>query len=122
VDHLGIPLLVLLGHTNCGAVTAVVQREEVEGNLLKLAQDIGPAVERSVTARPMLRGPERVDEAAKENIWFQVERLFESSPVVRHAVAADKLQVVGAFYDILHGDVNWLGKHPDQASLIQTGA
>lgn len=122
VDHLGIPLLVILGHTNCGAVTAVVQREEVDGNLLKLAQDISPAVERSVSARPMLRGAERVDEASKENIWFQIEKLFQESPVVKKAVASDKLMVVGAFYDILHGDVNWLGKHPDQTSLLQAGA
>ncbi len=118
VDHVGIPLLVVLGHSNCGAVTAVVQKQEAEDNLLKLAQDIAPAVERAITSKPSLRGAERVDEAAKENIWYQIEKLFQESPTVRKAVEADRLLVVGAFYDIQHGDVNWLGKHPDQLTLV----
>ena len=55
VDHLGTPVLVVLGHSKCGAVSAVVQGAELNGNLPALLHGIIPAVEKVKRAIPMLR-------------------------------------------------------------------
>ncbi len=53
VDHLGTPLLVVLGHTQCGAVTAATTGAEVHGNIRPLVQGIGPAVAKARRNIPM---------------------------------------------------------------------
>ena len=55
VDHLGTPVLVVLGHSKCGTVSAVVQGAELNGNLPALLHGIIPAVEKVKRAIPMLR-------------------------------------------------------------------
>ncbi|MFC1835570.1 carbonic anhydrase [Thermodesulfobacteriota bacterium] len=118
VEHLHIPLLIIMAHSCCGAVTAVVDEAEVEGNLLTIAERIAPAVKRTKEARPALTGADLVDECAKGNVWYQVETLIKECSVVRNALANETLQIEGAFYDIHHGDVTWLGKHPEEKELI----
>lgn len=119
VEHLHIPLLTVMGHTHCGAVTAVVQEAEVEGNLLSLAQRIAPAVKKTVSGRPGLAGQELVDECAKENVFRQIETLIKECSIVRNAINHGMLTVVGSFYDLQDGDVNWLGKHPEERTLVK---
>jgi carbonic anhydrase len=119
VEHLHIPLIVVMGHSKCGAVTAVVKGEQVHGNLLSLAERIAPAVQATIAARPDLKGPDLVHECAKTNAWAQIEGLIRESPVVRKAAADGSVEIVAALYDIEHGDVSWMGKHPNQNALIQ---
>lgn len=119
VLHLGTPLVVLLGHSKCGAVTAVVQGEHVDGNLVPLVQHIAPAVERTRGERPHLTGTDLVDAAIQENTWFQIETLLARSEHVSKAVKAGKVEVVGAHYDVEHGNVTWYGTHPRQATLLK---
>lgn len=122
VEHLHVPLLVVLGHSKCGAVTAVVKQEHVEGNLLAVAQRIAPAVEKTVRARPGLSRDDLVEESARENVWLQIQSLLKESPVVRDAVNKDHLEILGAYYDIEHGTVTWMGKHPDEQGLLSSVA
>jgi carbonic anhydrase len=118
VAHLGTPIVLLLGHTNCGAVTAVVQNAEIEENILPLVERMVHAVERARQAHPEAEGDPLVTAAVKENIWHQIESLFRSSEVVRSAVRNGTVEVVGAMYDLEHGDMLWMGNHPEQAQLI----
>lgn len=122
VEHLHVPLLVVLGHSKCGAVTAVVKQEQVEGNLLSVAQRIAPAVTKIVATKPNLSGDALVDECAKENVWRQIENLLLESTVTRNAVTYGTLQVVGAYYDMERGDVSWMGKHPNEYVLLNAVA
>jgi carbonic anhydrase len=116
--HLGAPLLVVLGHTGCGAVTAVATGAEVGGNIAPLVANIKPAVVKASAANPHLSGADLVPEAIKANCWQSIESLFKSSEETRELVKSGKLKVVAAIYNISTGKVGWLGEHPDQAKLL----
>ncbi len=108
VLHVGIPLLVVLGHSNCGAVTAVVKGEEVHGSIVTLARRIVPAVDKTKADHPGLETSELVEQAAKENVRLQMETLLTTSADVRAAVESGSLELLGAYYDILTGEVTWM--------------
>jgi carbonic anhydrase len=118
VLRLGAPLVVVLGHSLCGAVTAAAQDTDVHGNLVPLMEKIRPAVERALSRRTGLDERALLDEAVKENVWFQIETLFRSSSAIRDAVKRGGFEVTGAFYDIEHGTITWLGNHPQQAEFL----
>jgi carbonic anhydrase len=118
VDHLGTPVLVVLGHTHCGAVTATVQNAEVHGSIPTLIDDIKPAVDRARKKYPDAGGDTLITEAVKENVWLAVENLFKASSVTRIRVKMGRLKVLGAIYDIETGRIEWMGPHPQQDQLI----
>jgi len=118
VGHLGTPVLVVLGHTGCGAVTAVATDAEVHGNIPALVDNIGPAVEKAKSEHPDLKGKDLVPAAVKTNVWQAIEDLFKKSEEARHLVKDKKLKVVGAVYHLSDGKVEWLGEHPGQKDLI----
>ncbi len=111
VEHVGTPLLVVLGHTQCGAVTAAASHAHAEGSITKLVEKIGPAVERAKKAQPDCKDAELVEAAVVQNIWLSIESLFEDSKIVTEMVEKEKLKVVGALYDIQTGKTTWLGEH-----------
>jgi carbonic anhydrase len=119
VDHLETPLLVVLGHTHCGAVTAVAGGGEIHGNIGALVKNIGTAVKAAKEAHPELSGSALVEEAVVANVWQSVDDLFRTSETARKRVKGAKLKVVGALYDIESGKVVWLGSHPKQFELIK---
>jgi len=122
VERLRVPLLVVKGHSKCGAVRAVVNQEPVKGSLLSIAQRIAPAVKKIVDRKPELSGDNLVDECSKENVWQQIENLFLESAVVRDAVTLGHVDVIGAYYDLERGDVSWMGKHPNEYLLLNAVA
>ncbi len=118
VDHLETPLFVVLGHTHCGAVTAVTTEAELHGSIPPLVDNITPAVKKAALANPHLAKDELVPEAIKANCWQSIEDLFKASPATRDRVKAGTLKVVAAIYNIRTGKVGWLGSHPDQDRLL----
>jgi carbonic anhydrase len=118
VDHLATPVLVVLGHTHCGAVTAVVNNAPLHGNIPALVDNIVPAALKARDDHPELKGGALVDEAVKYNIWQAISDLFRTSSVTAGRVKHGKLKVIGAMYDIATGQVSWLGAHPDQKKLL----
>jgi len=118
VEHLNTPLIVVLGHTNCGAVTAAVTGAELHGSILSLVDKIKPAVEKTKHDHPDLNGPALASEAVKANVWQSIDDLFKTSPAVRERVKDGRVMVVGAVYDIATGRVEWMGTHPGQSKLL----
>lgn len=118
VDHLATPLLVVLGHRHCGAVSAAVQGAELHGSIPRLVEHIGPAVAKIKTDVPTLTGAAIIDAAVKQNVWQAIDDLFRKSPIIRQRVKADSLRVIGAVYDIQTGQINWMGTHPEQRSML----
>ena len=116
--HLGTPLLVVMGHTGCGAVTAVATEANVGGNIAPLVANIKPAVAKAAALNPHLNKEELVPEAIKANCWQSIEDLLKSSEEARELVKTGKLQVVAAIYNISTGKVGWLGAHPEQSKLL----
>lgn len=116
--HLGTPLLVILGHTGCGAVTAVATEAKVGSNIASLVKNIKPAVAKAAALNPHLCKQELVQEAIKANCWQAIEDLLSSSSETRELVSSGKLKIVAAIYNIETGKVGWLGSHPEQSKLI----
>lgn len=118
VEHLGTPLLVVLGHTKCGAVTAAVTHTEVHGSIPPLLSHIHPAVRTSRHEHPGLKGDELIEEAIKTNVFHSIQELLARSHIIRERIHNGKLKVVGAIYDLSSGQVNWLGEHPKQSLIL----
>lgn len=118
VGHLKTPLLVVMGHSKCGAVQAAVTNAEVHGSVRALVKQIQPAVDRVKRNNPNADAKELITLAIRENVWQSVFDLMKNSPEVRSLVAQGKLKVVGAVCDINSGKVQWLGEHPWQSELL----
>lgn len=119
VEHLQTPLLVVLGHSKCGAVTAAVTHAEVHGSIPPLLAHIKPAIWTARHEHPKLKGAALVPATIETNVLHSMAELFNRSVIIRERVRAGKLKVVGALYDIESGRVQWLGTHPQQANLLK---
>jgi len=102
VEHLGVALVVVLGHDSCGAVTAVVKGGEVEGHLDSLVDYIAPAVHE---AKETGNESELLDNSIDNNIFNIVDELEASEPVLSEKVEAGELMIVGARYHLDSGEV-----------------
>ncbi len=121
-DHLGTPVIVVLGHTLCGAVTAVVTGAQLHGNVSQLVSGIKPAVQKAQVEHPDLHGKDLVPAAIEANVWQAIADLLKRSEMTRNRVKEGKLKIVGALYDIESGKVKWLGTHPDQEKFLNLPA
>lgn len=122
VGHLHTPVLVVLGHTKCGAVNAVSTKAKVHGQIPALVDNIAPAVARAAKHNCPACSHDAVTRAIYENVWVSIEDIFARSEEVRLLVVSGKLKVVGAVYDLSNGTVQWLGEHKSQAKLIARGS
>jgi carbonic anhydrase len=118
VNYLKTPLVVVLGHTKCGAVDAAVSGAELTGSLPKLMEEIRPAVEAARQKFPKLDGKALVAAAIEENVWKSIEDLLRGSQPIRQVVKDKRVLVVGAIRDIKSGKITWLGEYPKQAQLL----
>jgi carbonic anhydrase len=115
VTHLGTPVLIVMGHSKCGAVTAAVNGAELHGHLPSLISLIKPAAEK---ARVSAAEEDLVPRSIELNVWQQVENIFARSALIREFAAAGKVTIIGAVYDIASGRVQWLGQHPEIDRLV----
>lgn len=110
--HVHTPVLVVLGHTRCGAVTAAThavhgQTQKLQRNIPPLVDSIVPAVKRAIDRHRDVHGDDIIRYAIEENVWQGIEDLFMKSPAVRKIVKSGKAKVVGAVYDVGTGKVAW---------------
>ena len=118
LEHLNVPVLVVMGHSKCGAVKATAEGAHVTSNIGSLVDSIKPAVDRAKKLNPNLEGSELVEAAVRENVWQSVFDLYKSSPTVVEMVRSGKVKVVGAVLDISTGKVDWMGEHPWQEAIV----
>jgi carbonic anhydrase len=108
VEFLDTPLLMVLGHTGCGAVTSAVRvvenQEDLPGRLFVLIDALEPSVLHAKMSNP----DDLLTAAIEENVRRQVRRLRTISPVINAAQAEGRVKVVGAIYDMATGKVNVL--------------
>jgi carbonic anhydrase len=109
VVHLSCPLVMVLGHESCGAVTATLaaidgkgSAEDAETKIGALAAAIMPA------ARSVPTGPKRLDAAVVANARGQAARLRVESLALKSHLASGKVKVVAARYDLHDGKVTLL--------------
>ena len=92
-EHLGCPLVVVVGHTHCGAVTAACQGGDMPRNISAIIKKIQPSIKDGMA----------VDEVAVENAKAMAEEI-RNDEIIKHLGT----KVVPALYDILSGEVIWL--------------
>ena len=105
VDHLGVPLVMVLGHDSCGAVTAAVKGGEVEGHLGSLMDFISPSVNQ---AREMGQEGDLLNSSINNNVHNIVEALENSQPILSEKVEREELMILGARYHLDSGLVEIL--------------
>lgn len=103
-EVLGTKLIVVLGHTQCGAVNAAVKLPEVPGHIVTLINAIKPAVEKAKASNPQ----DLLDASIRENIRTQVEQLRNLEPVLAKRVREGSVQIIGAIYHLESGEVEFL--------------
>ena len=105
VEHLGVPLVVVLGHTGCGAVTAAVRHAPAEDapHIGYLVEVILPAVRQTAD----LPG-DPVANAIDAHVRRTVETLVAASPILAERARSGALRIVGARYDLESGEVVWM--------------
>jgi carbonic anhydrase len=105
-EHIGSPLVMVLGHQKCGAVTAAVDAKGApEGNIGSIVKKIAPAVKQ---ARSEYKGKEKdklIETAIDKNMKLVKTDLTKNSPVLAHLVKEGKLKIVAAKYDLDDGKV-----------------
>ena len=112
--HLHTPLVVVMGHQKCGAVTAASEGGEAEGHLPSLLALIHPAVERARTQSGDLIG-----NAVRMNVEDVVRQLRDSTPVLTALVKRGTLKVVGAVYSLDTGKVAWLPENQTKTAALR---
>ncbi len=108
IEHLGSPLLVVMGHTRCGAVAAacdvVAKKAKLHGPIKAMVDPIVPAA-KAVLGKP----GDFVDNAVRENAKRTVAHILASSKIVAEYVHHGKLKVVQAYYNLDTGAVEFVG-------------
>ena len=104
---LGVPAIVVLGHTGCGAMKAAIANKPLPGSLPHLVSQIRPAVKRAERIQPHADGSALLDSATREQVNGEIRRL-KLSPVLGKLLHEGKLKIIGAIYHVGTGRVTWL--------------
>jgi len=100
---LGAKLIVVMGHTKCGAVAAACKIPDVPGHIVTLINAIKPAAQLAKT-----QIGDEIENAVRINVAMQVQQLQNMEPVLTKAVQSKETQIVGAVYDLETGKVEFL--------------
>ncbi len=107
--HLGTPLIVVLGHSKCGAVAASIAGGQADGHLGGLVELIQPAIAKSNSGNcTCCCEGDQARRVEMANVWLMKEQLRQAAPILANLVTERKLSVVGAHYDQSTGLVEWL--------------
>lgn len=121
VTHVHTPLLLILGHSQCGAVTAACKLalagQEAPPGLAPVLDQVLPAEVRRDVAECGEQIETVVAAQTEANVWRTLRDVFRASPDVREAVAAGKVKAAGAIYELETGRVRWLPDEPVHAIL-----
>jgi carbonic anhydrase len=108
VEHLGTTMVVVMGHTSCGAVKAACSGEKMPTpNLQAIVDQIDPAVE---LAKTQAQGDAVLDAAIRDNVAQSTKDLLAHSDVLHRMVDEGKISVVEAVYHLDTGKVERMGK------------
>ena len=107
VMHMGTPLIVVLGHSSCGAVQAAVEirktHAHADGNVGEVMRLIQPAVAQAEKTKPS----DLVSAAVDANVELEAKAILKRSPAIAELVKAGRVKIVTARYDLVTGKVQF---------------
>lgn len=101
----GSKIIVVMGHTKCGAVTAACKHVEL-GNITALLEKIQPAVSEIESGEEM--NSEDIEKVAILNVQKSIERIRKESPILAEMEGNEEISIVGAVYSVETGKVDFL--------------
>lgn len=112
VERFGTPLVVVLGHSGCGAIEATLEQlerpsENRSPNLRSIVDRIRPSVQSLLDAGLRLDSESLVEQAVRANIRVSANQLRHGSEILEKLIARDQLRVVGAEYSLENGSVDF---------------
>lgn len=131
----GAKLILVMGHTRCGAVTAAVDlactganAEQATGcqHLQPIVRDIQESLTESTCSLMRSSTPEErmavVDAVARRNVEREMARILDESDTIRRLVEADRVAVVGAIYDVSTGGIEFFDESTGTISEVRSGS
>ena len=106
VHKIGVKLIVVLGHTNCGAIAGACNHVQL-GNLTALLKKLKPAIENEKTITEKRDGSNELflNKVAEQNVFHTIGRIRAESPLLAEAETGGKIKIVGGIYDVETGKV-----------------
>lgn len=105
VDHFNVPLVLVLGHENCGAIIEALERRKHPAYLQSIINKIEPAAEKAISAG--IAKDEMIDRAVIENVKLVKDELHEHS-ALNEKLANGDLKIIGGEYQLESGKVIWI--------------
>jgi len=102
----GSKLIVVLGHTKCGAVKGACEQVEM-GHLTGLLEKIHPAIEKTHTAGKEFPNMVFSEKVAHANVHNSIEEILERSRIISEMFEAGKIGIVGGMYSVENGRVHF---------------
>jgi carbonic anhydrase len=104
---MGAKLILVVGHTNCGAIKGAIDDAEL-GNLTQLLDKIKPAVANTkYDGDKSSKNLEYVDLVSKENVLLAIENIKLRSPVLKEMLDNNEIMISGCMYDISDGTIEF---------------
>ena len=105
----GAKLIVVLGHSSCGAVKAAIDNVKL-GNITTLLNKIKPAVMKSqnYTGEKTSKNAEFADLVGRNNVLNSIEIIKSKSPILKQMLESGEIKIVGAYYDMKTGEVTFI--------------
>ena len=101
----GSKIVVVMGHTKCGAVTSACKHVEL-GNITALLSKIKPAVT-LIEAKRDTMDDEAIEEVSVANVKISIDRIREESPILAEMEKEGEIEIVGALYNVSNGEVEF---------------
>ena len=110
--YLGSKLVVVMGHSNCGAIKAACDHYK-GGNLGEIIELIDPAVhlEKTITDQRDSSNNAFVEKVCFHNVEVQMERILKRSPLLTDMIEKKEIGLVGAVYNLVTGEVEFDQNH-----------
>lgn len=113
VSQFGIPLVLVMGHADCGAIHATLDalnkdKSDISPNIAAIVDRIRPSVEPLLAAAGDLNQEGLMDEAVRANVAASVLELMHGSEILEKMINEGQLSVVGAEYSLENGLVEFL--------------
>ncbi len=102
----GTKLIVVLGHTRCGAIHGACNKVEM-GNLTGLLEKIKPALEKGNPNNGDCADPEIYDKVTSNNVLNSIEEILERSSIIRNLFKEGRIGIVGGVYSVESGKVEY---------------